>query len=277
MSFENIDTSVSNTPADASTSATPSPATPENPNAGLPATPNQAPQMGAPSTPNEGRVPSYRIRETREQVARQMQAQWQQREAEYQSRFDAMQKQLQALVGVTPQGDPEVEQIRQRFSQLYPGLSALEQRAQQLQELVSRSSDLEAQNQHYWTSYGRQTMDRLYSKAGEALGGQLNDSGKRALHAAFVGYIQSDPELTQRYTQDPSVVDEFVQMWQSSFIDPVRRTAAAGVQQATNPAQRILPQDAPSGMPQASPAPRLGNLDDRAAAAWASWTNRGQR
>lgn len=278
MSFDNIDTNVSNTPADASVSATPSPATPENPNAAPTATPQGAPTGGTPQgNPGEGMVPSYRLRETREQVTRQLQSQWQQREQDYQSRLDAMQRQLQALVGVTPQEDPQVDAVRQQFAKLYPGLSQLEERAKQLQDLVSRSQDLEAQNQHYWTSYGRQTMDRLYSKAGEALGGQLSDAGKRALHSAFVGYVQSDPELTQRYASDPTVVDEFVQLWQSNFIDPVRRTATATVQSQTNPAARVLPQDTPSGPPQATPAPRLNGLDERANAAWAAWTNRGQQ
>lgn len=237
------------------------------------AAPSATPQGNAAPAPrqpaSEGMVPSYRIRETREAAIRESQQQWATREAEYQARLEGVQRQLHALVGVTPQGDPEVTAIKQQFEKLFPGLSRLEQRAQDLEGLVERSGDLDSQNQHYWTSYGRQNMDRLYSLASESLGAPLTDEGKRALHAAFSGYVSSSPELTSRYTQDPGMVAEFWQNFATSFIDPVRRTATATM--ATHTMNRQLPLDSPSGMPQVQAPPRAGSLDERVQGAWAAY------
>lgn len=239
---------------------------------GQPAQPAATPSapVAQPQVP-EGYVPSHRIRETREAAIRQAQSEWGPREQAYQQQLDAMKRQLHAVLGVTPQEDPEISAVKAQFQRLYPGLNDLEQRAKDIMGLVDRSGDLDSQNQHYWTSYGRQTLDRLYSKANDALGGSLNAQGKQALHAAFSGWVASSPELTQRYTSDPTLVDEFFQMWSSSFIEPARRSAAATVQTQTNPAQRFIPQDAPSGAPQMTQAPRPSNLDERAAAAWSQY------
>lgn len=267
MSFENVDTQGS-APTTSDPTIQDSNVAPST----TPTAPVAAPAQPQ-STSTDGMVPSYRIRETREQVARQLSEQWQQREAAYSARMEAMQRQLQALVGVTPQGDPEVNAIRSQFAKLYPGLAQLEQRAQDIAGLLERGQDLNAQTEHYWTSYGRQTMDRLYSKAQEALGSPLSPQGKRALHAAFSGYVASDPEVMQRYTSDPTLVDEFMRDWTSSFIDPVRRAQAAAAQTQTAATARTFPQDSPSGAPQMSPAPKPASLDERAAMAWAHFSN----
>jgi hypothetical protein len=256
-------------PAEATSSAPAPAATPQaTPVAATPATP-QAPATGAAPTAPEGYVPSYRLRETREAAVREAQQQWAAREAEIRSETERYRQQLHALVGATPSSqNPEIDAIRTQFGQLYPGLSKLEERAQQLQDMLERSGDLESQNAHYWTTYGRQTMDRLFAQAQESLGAPLTDEGKRQLHAAFTGFVQSSPELSARYANDPSLVQEFWKQFTSSFIDPVRRTAAAAV---VNRAPGALPQDTPSGAPRAAGAPQLTSLDDRVNAAWATY------
>lgn len=255
------------------------PATPADngapPAAATPAAPPQAATSPAPQAPAtagapEGWVPSYRIRETREAAIREAQSQWAQREAEIRAEADRYRQQLQAVVGVTPPPNPEVAAIRNQFSQLYPGLAKIEERAAQLEQLLERAGDLESQTDHYWQSYGRQTMDRLFTRFSETMGSPITDEGKRQLHSAFVGWVQSSPELSQRYSSDPTIVEDFVKAFTSSFIDPVRRAATAGVvgRATGTPA---LPQDTPSGAPRATPAPHLGGMDDRAAAAWAQY------
>lgn len=253
-------------PADAIASAPAPAATPQaTPVAATPATP-QAPATGAAP---EGFVPSYRLRETREAAVREAQQQWATREAEIRGETERYKAQLHALVGATPSNqNPEVDAVRNQFSQLYPGLSKLEERAQQLQDMLERSGDLENQNAHYWQTYGRQTMDRLFSQAQESLGAPLTDEGKRQLHAAFTGFVQSSPELSSRYASDPSLVQEFWKQFTSSFIDPVRRTAAAAV---VSRAPGALPQDTPGGAPRTSPVPALADMDERTAAAWTQY------
>ena len=258
---------------DAGTAPTPT-AQPSTPVAATPAT--TAPQSATPaasqapatSGPGEGWVPSYRVRETREAALREAQQSFAQKEAQYQQRLDQIQSQLHALVGVAPQGNPEVEAVRQQFGQLYPGLSKMEERANDIMGIIERAGDLESQSQHYWQSYGRQAMDRLFAHASESLGSPLTDEGKRALHSAFTGFVSSSPELTARYANDPTLIDEFWRAFTSSFIDPARRAASATVATRTG---TPLPQDRTSGIPPVAGPPKPANLDERMAQGWAQY------
>jgi hypothetical protein len=230
--------------------------------------------VNTPSPVNQGNQPEPswlrgRLEETRAAARREAEAAYNQRYAQQQAQFEAVQRQLHALVGVTPQEDPEIATVRAQFSKLYPGLAALEQRAQDLTGLLEQSQDVNAVTQHHWANYGRQTMDRLYDAAAKSMGGPLNDEAKRALHTAFTGYVSSSPEAGARYAQDPTIVDDFWQMFSGSFIEPVRRSAQAGVQSQTAP--RAIPQDTPAGVPGTQQAPKPGSLDERVAGAWASF------
>lgn len=263
------DENVSGTPAEATPSApAPAAATPAAPAApSAPATPSATPQTPATgAAPGEGWVPSYRLREAREAAERAAQTQFGQKEQQYQQELQRIQQQLHALVGVQPPADPQVAAVRDQFGQLYPGLAKLEERANDLMGLIERAGDLESQNSHYWQSYGKQTMDSLFKHAAETVGAPLTDDAKRVLHSSFVGFVQSSPELTARYANDPSIVEDFWKVFSSSFIDPSRRAATAP---ALSRAQIATPQDTPGGAPRATPAPQPANLDERAASAWA--------
>lgn len=255
--------------ADPTPSAPPAPAIQGTPAAPVAATPipgqAQTPATGA---PGEGWVPSYRVRETREAAVREAQNQWAQREQQYQQQIDQIRSQLHSLVGVAPPQNPEVAAIKTQFSQLYPGLAKMEEKAAQLEQILERAGDLESSTEHYWQSYGRQTVDRLFNHATEALGSPLTDEGKRLLHSSFVGFVQSSPELTARYANDPTLVEDFWKVFSSGFIDPARRTAAA---QVVGRAPQNLPQDTPGGAPRVPQAPAPKDLDERVGNAWAQY------
>lgn len=265
--MENVIDNTSNTPAGGET---PAPTTPDSAISGQPAL-QVATQPAPGAAPTQPQVePSWlkgRLEETRAAAERRAAAQWQSQEAQYKSQLEAVQRQLHALVGVTPQENPQVSAVKQQFQQLFPELAQLAERAQDLLSIVDRSSELEVSSKHYWSEYGRQRMESIYSRVGDALGQPLSDAGKRVLHNAFSGWVASSPELSARYTQDPSMVDEFVQDYIATFIDPVRRGATAQVQQQVGQ-PRTFPQDAPSGVPQVTPTPQPRSLDDRAANAW---------
>lgn len=244
--------------------------TPAAPAAPVSATPN--PGTPAPATPggapDAAMVPSYRLRETREAALREAQSRYEQKERDLNARFEQVQKQLHTLVGAAPPANPEVDKVKEQFFSLFPWAKKMEERFSDFESLADRAGDLEAQNAHYWQSYGKSAMDRLFTHAQDSLGAPLTDEGKRQLHSSFTGWIQSSPELTARYASDPSIVEDFWKQFTSSFIDPVRRTAAAGV------AARVpgaLPQDSPSGAPRSTPAPSGGTLDERVAAGWAQY------
>lgn len=238
------------------------------------ATPTPSANTGVPSTGAPAVEPSWlksRLDETRASTARQLQSQFQsyleQERANSRAELERVQTQLRAVLGVTPPANPEIEQVRNQFSQVYPGLSKIEDKAEMIMKIIEQANDLQAQNDHYWEAYGRQTMDNVFKKAEEAIGGALTDEAKRYLHSSFVGWVQSSPENQQRYSSDPSIVDDFVRVVTSSFIDPVRRSASATVQGRAG-AVAALPQNDPSGGLRTNNAPKPGNLDERAALAW---------
>ena len=271
MSDFNVDTVSNETPTPSDTGApvaqptipavTPQPATSVE-------TQPEATPPGSRPPQSQGMVPSYRIREASEAGYRRAQQEAAQRLSASQAEAERYKQQLHSLVGVTPQQDPEVDAIRQQFSRLYPGLSQLEQRARDIDALLSRAGELEQSTNHYWDTHARQSVEKLYSLAEESLGMPLNDEAKRHLHTSFVGFVQSSPEMYERYFNDPTLVVDFWKAFTSSFIDPIRRTAV------TQTVQRVpqgLPQDTPAGMPGVSQAPKPGNLDERVAQGWAAY------
>lgn len=255
---------VSSTPAEATPSApaaTPTPVAPA-PVAATPATPTPSPATpGAP----EGWVPSYRLREAREAAERSAREASAKEIAAVRAELERYQGQIRALTGQQPPQNPEIEQVRTQFGSLYPGLARMEQRAAELEALLERAGDIESQTNHYWQSYGRQSMDNLFKLAESSLGVPLTEEGKRQLHSSFTGFVSSSPELTARYANDPTIVEDFWKAFNSSFVEPARRVASAStVARATT----SLPQDTPSGAVRTSAPVQLKSLDERANAAW---------
>lgn len=263
------DSVVSTPPADATPSAPAS--TPATPGAtATPAATPQATQVSATTDDRTNWVPPHRIRETREAAIREANTQFAAREAEIRAEAERYRSQVLALTGVTPPQNPEIQAVRDQFGSLYPGLSKLEAQAARLEALLEREGDLSAQSDHYWTSYGRQTMDRVFDLAEKSLGSPLSDEGKRQLHSSFIGFVQSSPELATRYANDPTIINDFWNTFSNSFIEPARRVASATV---AGRAATIagLPQDTPSGGVPTSKPPQFKSLDERANAAWAQY------
>ena len=249
----------------------PTPATPEASPTPMPiASPVATPQVpaAAPIAAPEDRsnwVPPHRIREVREAEQRRYAQEVQARDAE----IRRYQDQVRALTGVTPPPNQEHGNIRQQFDEVFgPGASEFLAQREHMQQVAAEMQELRQAVDHIWRNHGRQSMDRIYSQASETLGGPLTDEGKRALHAAFTGWIQSSPEYAQRYVDDPSVVDEFWKTLSSTLVDPVRRSAQA---QTISRAPGALPQDTPAGVPTPGPAPKPANMDERMEQAWASY------
>ncbi len=260
------DSGSGSTPSAAQPTATPS----------APAAPSATPTGTAPAPTQQhqqvpdGYVPSYRLRETREAAQREFLAQAAQQQAEANARYAEMERKFQALAGIVPPPDPNQVAVRNQFSQLYPGLAKLEERADDLLAFGERAGDLDTQAAHYWQNYGRTSMDRLFDTVQRSLGTTLNDESKRVLHSSFVGFVSQSPEMTARYANDPTIVEDFARAFTSSFIDPARRVASAGIQER---AQVALPRDTPGGAPRSSPVPSTKgeSLDDRVNKAWVSF------
>ena len=264
MSDLNFDPNVSSAPAPSDIPApSPATATPVAQPTGAPATtvaPSQPPATGG--APPPGYVPSYRVRETREQYEGKI--------AEMQTaanaQIEALNRKIQALAGVTPQSQSEEDVIRQQLFKVVPDLKELLELREQLKEVAAQRSEYAEQNQHYWNSYNATQAERLFAKASESYEQPLNDNQKRYLVASFVGWAQGDPEIAARYKTDPSVIDEFWREYSSNVIEPARRAATSS---AVGRVASNLPQDTPSGGLRTSQPPQApANLDDRVGLAW---------
>jgi hypothetical protein len=246
---------------------TPATATPVAPPTGVPASPAAPAQPPATGGVPPGYVPSFRIRETRDQYEAKLAQVESQRNAE----IERLTKQVQALTGVTPQNRSEEEVIREQLFKVVPDLKELIAMREQLAAIASQKDDFQQQTQHYWDTYNRTQMDRLYKAASASFDGQpLSDSQKAYIKSSFVGWASSDPQLADRYQTDPTLVDQFWKEFSSSFIDPVRRGATVT---ATGRAASNLPQDTPSGGLRTGGAPpEPADLDGRVDRAWQAFT-----
>jgi hypothetical protein len=247
----------------AATPATPSAAAPTPAASPNPAITGQPPAN--PGAPPLGYVPSFRIRETRDQYEAKIAS----LEAANNAKIESMQRQLQALTGVTPQNQSEEDVIRQQLFKVVPQLQKLLEIQEKLESSVASQEELKAQQTHYWESYNRQQMNSLFKAAEETYGTSLSDGQRNYLKAAFVGWASNDPELASRYQNDPTLVTEFWKEFSSSFIDPARRQAVS------NTAARVpanLPQDNPSGAVRTSqPLEPAKNADEVVDRAWATF------
>lgn len=266
-----FDAPIANTPpAEATPSAPASPvATPQgfSPTPATPGVPAAAP-IAAPEDRSNW-VPPHRIRETREAAIRESQRQSQQEQLQLQAQLQQYQNQIRALTGMQAPPNPEHGNIRQQFDEVFgPGASDFLSKREQMEQYVGRMQELEQAVDYIWKNHARTSMDRVYNQASEALGGPLSDDGKRALHAAFTGWVQSNPEYGQRYVDDPTLVDEFWKTLSSTLVDPARRNATA---QVVNRVPGALPQDTPAGVPSPAPAPKPANMDERMNAMWAGY------
>ena len=233
----------------------------------IPAGPVAVPTLQPP--PDAAMVPSYRLREVREQAVREAQHLVAEREAFYRAQTEQLQNQVRALTGVAPLEDPQIAVVREQFGQIFPGLMRLEEQADQLLQAPKQTQDVEALQKYIYEQHAMKSVERLYDLAEKTFSAHLNDASKDALHAAFAGFVSASPERVDRYLRDPSLVNEFWQNFSAALIDPARRIASAAIQTAGAP--RAIPQDTPGGVPRPVPPAPPANIDERMVNAWTNY------
>ncbi len=247
-------------PSPTPSSVTPTAATPA-------VTPSPATSV-TPPTPQEDRsnwVPPYRLREV---SSRHEQALAQER-ARFDAERAALQRQLQALTGVLPAQNPEIDQVKNQFKEVFPELSEIGSQADAIKELIALKDELRAAMQYQWASHNRNAMDSLYKAAETTYGNPLNDDGKRALGASFIGHLQSNPDAYDRYQHDPqSVVKEYWSQFTDRFISPIQRNQTV---QTLNRIPTGIPQDNTSGAIPVSTPVKPATQDERLAQALAHY------
>lgn len=226
-----------------------------------PTTPTAPAQPATPAPEDRSNwVPPYRIREisTRHEQALATER------ARFEAERVALQRQLQALTGVLPPQNPEIDQVKNQFKQVFPELSEIGSKAEAINELIAIKDQLLAAMNYQWETHNRGAMDRLYKAAEVTYGTNLNEEARHQLGASFIGYLQANPDAADRYQRDPGVVDEFWKAFTDRFISPIQRS------QTVNTLNRLpgnIPQDSPSGSVPVSSPVKPANQDERLQAA----------
>jgi hypothetical protein len=151
---------------------------------------------------------------------------------ELESRLQSEIKRVQALAGVNPTSDEETEaeEIRQRFTKLFPGLAKLNdsQMFEKLEKLLGMSDALERTTQHYWGKHGTGVLSQIEKKIAEEVGKPLTDRQIKAIRSRYVIEAENNPEFAQRHEDDPDkVVEEFTKEWIEDWFEPARRKFTA--------------------------------------------------
>lgn len=261
-----------NTPAAATPAAPTTPSSPASPSfAPQPATPAVTPQSAtptAPATPQEDRsnwVPPYRLRETASKYETQLNTLRAQAEAEK----AALTRQLQALTGVLPPQNPEIDQVKSQFKSVFPELDEIGSQAAAIKELIALKDEMRASISNQQAAHNRNAINALYTAAEGTYGTSLNEDAKRSLGSSFVGYLQANPEEYERYHYDPtSVVKEFWASFTERFISPIQRSQVVAQR---NRIPGAIPQDSPSGSVPVSNPVKPATQDDRLAQALAHY------
>jgi FtsZ-binding cell division protein ZapB len=150
----------------------------------------------------------------------------------YKTQYETEQRRVRALSGVDPINPQEVEanEVRARFSQLYPELAGLtKEDIEAIRELKNRSSELSQTTEHYWQSHGRTMLGSLEKEVAAEFGGdKLTPSQSKVLRAAYVQAAQEDPAFLQRHEDgDETLLKEFAKTFAEDWIKPAQRKAAA--------------------------------------------------
>ena len=217
---------------------------------------SQTPATPATSEDRSNWVPPYRLRETTQKYEQAIQAE----RARFQAETEALNRKLQILAGVTPPENPQIDQVKSQFREVFPDLDYIGSQKAAIEELIALKDELRASMNSQWESHNRTATDRLYKAAEATYGQALSDDAKRTLGASFVAYLQSNPDAYQRYQYDTSVAEDFWKVFSDRLVNPARRAATVDT---VGRIPQALPQDSPSGGIQPSQAPQPKTVDER--------------
>lgn len=266
--FDNPITPGAATPAPISTiqpgpSVTPQPATPAvTQSAAIPPTPQRPPED------RSTWVPPHRLREV---STRHEQALANER-ATFAAEKAALQRQLQALTGVLPAENAEYDQVKTQFKTVFPELSELGSQAEAIKELLALKDEMRAAMANQWNTHNRNAMNSLYSAAEKTYGTPMSEDSKRSLGAAFIGHLQSNPDVYAQYQEDPAtVVEQYWTGFTDRFISPIQRAQTV---QTINRIPQNFPQDSVSGAIPVSTPVKPATQDERLQQALAQYKSK---
>lgn len=200
--------------------------------------------------------------------------------ARVQAELELVKRQLGAMTGLQPQPqvDPQEQQIREALERMYPALKRIgDVPFDRLAELADLGPQMQAAQQAQYAAQQAQydaladtTVAALYQGAKDIFGGKdLTGFQQRALHRAFVDFVESDDRNATRYVRrDGALVADFLKLYAAEMLDPARRQAAVAVGQRVSRAATV-PTGGGSSGPVGTPPPAVPkDADDLHDAAW---------
>lgn len=154
--------------------------------------------------------------------------------AQIERELDFHRRQVAALTGVQmpkPPANPEHEQIKQQFFEIFPQFKAVaDLDLDKLSKLTQFDFEaLQRANQQtseqIWASHGQRAAQTFEAKVKE-LYGEIEPKQVQRIINAFVAEASEDADLRRRYeVGDFSVIDEWLGDWSKGLIDPIRKAA----------------------------------------------------
>jgi hypothetical protein len=172
--------------------------------------------------------------------------------------------------------DPQSEGVKRDFFGLFPQVKTLfellEQKPdllKQLQETVDMAPQFKHESAQRWTAHGASALRLMHSEGAKVVGAPLTLPAQRWHEAAFIAYLESDPDKGQRYMDGDleALVREYWQEVNTSMLDPVRRRSVVSAQTRADRISRV-PSSGPGGAPLGKGAAKPKTEDDLHEAAW---------
>lgn len=165
--------------------------------------------------------------------------------------------------------DPQTEQVRSQFAQVFPELAPLLQNPQALQQVLGlvqsgQLQELTGTTQAYWNRHAQTYARDMVAGYAKAIGVDPSTLSPRAVNRMALqlkAFIEEDPtgERQYRYEMgDPRLMEECLADVNGLFVDPVRRaTNTAAARTVEN--NRRVPDAGPRGpVPAQGGAPAQG-------------------
>lgn len=187
--------------------------------------------------------------------------------------------------------DPEAEKKERIWKQLVevnPKLAKaieLAERAGDIEGLLEQAKQEKTRQAEEWDRYAKSTLGTIHDEYAKLLSNgtktakDLPEETRQSITDNFVAWVMKDPSLARvnRYnSKDSTLIQEFVNDWKRTFIEPWRRQSAAQqVQQARRTAN--LPVGGGTASPLGTPPPKPNDSDDEDAVFKRGWAHTRQQ
>lgn len=229
----------------------------------------QDPTTGGSQTPQvpKGYVPEYRIREQAQRI-RQLEAQI--REA------GVGRSQPQPRQAEPAPYNAQAEQVKQEFFGLFPQAKMLFELLDQqpdllkrMQETVELAPQFQQEVAQRWTQHGANALRLMHAEGAKIVGAPLTAQAQKWHEAAFIAYLETDPEKQDRYMRGDleSLVRDYWQEVNTNMYDPIRRKSVVTAQTRADRVSRV-PSAGPGNQVMGKGAAKPKTEDDIHEAAW---------